>query len=150
MSALSDRIMDDIKQAMRDRDSSRTTVLRGLRAAFKNAAIEKRSSEDLSEDEEIAIIRKQIKQRQDSAASYRDAGRVDLAEVEEKEMGLLEGYLPKPLDPEAVEKIVHDAIAETGAASKADMGKVMAIAKEKCAGRVDGGTLSQVVRRHLA
>jgi len=149
MSVLSDQIMEDIKLAMRERNTLRTTVLRGVRSAFQNALIEKRGKGELSESEEIAILRKQIKQRQDSAESYREARREDLVEIEEKEISILEAYLPQPLDEEEVENIILAAIAETGASGQADMGKVMGVAKGKCAGRVDGATLSEAVRRLL-
>lgn len=143
--------MDDIKSAMKSKNQVALTTLRALKAAIKNSAIEKGGADaELDEPETLAVIRKQIKQRQDSVKQFNDAGRPELAEIEEAEIAVLEGYLPTPLTGEEIEAIVASAIEETGASSKADMGKVMKVAQAKADGRADGKLLSQTVMSKLS
>lgn len=150
MSSLVDRIQDDLKTAMRAKDRARLAVIRALKTALTHAQIEKGGpTTELDEAEVIAVIRKQLKQRQDSAAQYRQAGRDELAAEEEAEITLLEAYLPAPLSPAEIEQLVVDAIAETAATSKADMGKVMQILQARAGGRADGRTLSSEVAKRL-
>ncbi len=150
-STVAAKVMDDLKAAMKAKDSVALTVLRALKSAMKNAAIEKGGADyELSESESLAVIRKQIKQRQDSAEQFGKAGRAELAENEQKEIAVLEGYLPAAMSEAEVEKLVEDTIAELGATSKADMGKVMKALQEKAAGRADGKVLSQAVAKRLS
>jgi uncharacterized protein YqeY len=145
-----ERIDADLKAAMRSRDADRLSVLRLVKSALTNAAIEKHGSAGgLSDADAAAVIRKQVKQRQDSIESFEKGGRPELAAKERKEIEYLLEYLPKPLSDDEVLSLVKEAIAEAGATSKAQMGAVMRIATERAAGRVDGKTLSQVVQKVL-
>lgn len=151
MSDLAARIPEDMKAAMRAKDAVSLNVLRALKTAMTNAAIEKGHLSATLDDAEIAaIIRKQIKQRQDSFEQFTNAGRAELAATEQAEMDVLAKYLPAALTPEQIGELVAAAIAETGASSKADMGKVMKLAQERAAGRADGKLLSQEVAKRLA
>lgn len=151
MSSLTTRIQDDLKAAMKARDSERLAVIRALKTALTNAAIEKGGlGTELDDAEAMAVVRKQVKQRQDSATQFHDAGRDELAAREESEIAILEAYLPAPLSPEEISQLVDDAISETGATGKADMGKVMKLLQDRAAGRADGRTLSQEVAKRLS
>ncbi|MGJ8697350.1 MAG: GatB/YqeY domain-containing protein [Verrucomicrobiaceae bacterium] len=151
MSSFSDQVMSDLKDAMRAKDSVALTTLRALKTALTNAAIESGNKDNVVEEADaLAIVRKQIKQRHDSIEQFSNAGRAELADNEKAEIVILEKYLPAALSPEEVSQIVSDAVAETGATSRADMGKVMKIVQEKVAGRADGKTLSQEVMKHLS
>ncbi|CAN5281808.1 GatB/YqeY domain-containing protein [soil metagenome] len=149
---LSERITDDMKVAMRAKDSSALAVLRGLKSAFKYAAIEKKGGADaeLSETEALSVVRKQIKQRQDSAESFRSAGRDDLLQVELAEIAVLESYLPQALTDAEVEALVDRVIADQGATSRKDMGPVMKTLQDEAAGRADNKVLSGLVMKRLA
>lgn len=148
---ISDQIMEQLKTAMREKDTTASTVLRALKSAIKYAAIEKYGADgDLDEAEATAVVRKQIKQRQDSIESYRSANREDLAAREEAEIVILERFLPQPLGAEELSALVADVVRETGATSRKDMGNVMKILNERAAGRVDGKTLSSEVMKHLS
>lgn len=149
--SLATQIDSDLKDAMRARDSARLNTLRMLKAAIKNAALEKGGADAVLDDAEItAVIRKQVKQRQDSVESYEKGGRPELAENEKAEIAILSAYLPQPLTPEELTALVRDAIAEAGATSRQQMGAVMKIASVKAAGRVDGKTLSAEVQKQLS
>lgn len=151
MSSLVDTITADMKAAMRDRNKVTLNTLRAIKAAITNAAIDKAGAgTELPENEVINIIRKQIKQRQDSVDQYEKAGRNELAETERKEISILENYLPQPLSDEEIDAAVAEAIKETSAESRKDIGKVMKVLQEKTGGRADGKTLSQRVMQHLA
>lgn len=151
MSMLDEKIMSDIKDAMRAKDQTALSVLRALKSAIKYAAIEKGGADaDLEASEALAVVRKQIKQRQDSVASYELAERADLAEKEQAEITVLNGYLPAPLSSEELESLVDAAISEVGATSRADMGKVMKILQQSTEGRADGKALSQAVMQRLS
>src|SRR3984893_5411313 len=140
----------DLKDAMRSRHAERLSVLRRLRSARTNAAIEKHGAAGgLADSEAIGVIRKQVKQRLDSIESFEKGGRPELAAKERKEIDYLAEYLPKPLEEEEIRQLVREAIAQAGATSKAQMGAVMKIVTEKAAGRVDGKTLSQAVQKAL-
>ncbi|MDP0489785.1 MAG: GatB/YqeY domain-containing protein [Verrucomicrobiota bacterium JB023] len=151
MATVAETISDDLKTAMKAKDTRTLSTLRALKSAIKNAAIVKGGADGvLDEKESLAIIRKQIKQRQDSIAQFESAGRPELAETEKAEMEILAKYLPTPLTEAEIEKAVDEAIAETGASSRADMGKVMKALQEKTQGRADGKVLSQAVQSKLA
>ena len=143
--------MDDIKSAMKAKDQVALTTLRALKSAIKNSAIEKGGADaELDEAENMAVIRKQIKQRQDSITQFEDAGRSELADKEKAEIVILEKYLPTPLTNEEISSLVAEAVSEAGATSKADMGKVMKLAQEKANGRADGKVLSGLVMNALS
>jgi uncharacterized protein len=145
---LPERIDADLKDAMRAKDAGKLAVLRGLKSALKYAAIEKA---DASLDDAAAtqVIRKQVKQRQDSIESFEKGGRPELAAKEKEELEILNSYLPKGLSAEELSALVRETIAETGATSKAQMGAVMKALQPKVAGRADGRALSAEVQRQL-
>jgi uncharacterized protein YqeY len=148
---IQEEIDGDLKDAMRARDAARLSVLRMVKSALTNAAIEKIGAAGvLSDFEAVAVIRKQVKQRLDSIQSFETGGRPELAAKERKEIEFLTAYLPKPLGENEIQQIVKDSIAQIGATSKAQMGAVMKIATEKAEGRVDGKTLSHAVQKALA
>jgi len=145
------KIDNDLKDAMRAKDAAKLGVLRMLKAAIKNAAIEKGGADAVLDEAEIAaVIRKQVKQRQDSIESYEKGGRPELAAVERAEIEILTAYLPQALSAEAIETLVREAIAETGATSRKEMGAVMKLVNAKAAGRADGRALSTEVQKQLA
>jgi len=147
---LSQRIDSDLKDAMRAKDTGRLHVLRMLKSALKYAAIAKSGAEaELSDAEAVQVIRKQVKQRQDSIESFEKGGRAELAEKEKEELSILNTYLPQAMSPDELAKAVRETIAEIGATSKGQMGAVMKALQTKIAGRVDGKTLSGEVARQL-
>jgi len=140
----------DLKAAMIAREAEKLSVLRMLKSAVKYAAIEKGGADSAPTDLEVlAVVRKEVKKREDSVSSFTQAGRTDLADKEKKELEFLRTFLPAQLSPEKVEALVKAAIAEVGATSKAQMGAVMKAAQVKAMGQVDGKTLSQLVQRLL-
>ena len=148
---LSQRIDSDLKEAMRTKDATRLSVLRMLKSALKYSAIAKSGAEaELSGAEAAQVIRKQVKQRQDSIESFEKGGRTELAEKEREELSILNAYLPQAMSAEEVAKVVRETIAEIGATSKAQMGAVMKALQAKVAGRVDGKTLSAEVQKQLS
>lgn len=147
---LQSQVDNDIKDAMRAKDMPKLNTLRMLKAAMKNAAIEKGGADAVLDDAEgSAIIRKQIKQRQDSIEGFEKGGRPELAANEKAEIDVLSAYLPQALSAEEVSALVKEAIAEAGATSKQQMGAVMKIVSAKAAGRTDGRTLSAEVQKQL-
>ena len=147
---LPQRIDSDLKDAMRAKDATRLGVLRMLKSALKYAAIEKSGAEgELDDAESTQVIRKQVKQRQDSIESFEKGGRAELAEKEKNELAILNRYLPAAMSAEEITRLVREAIAEVGATSRAQMGAVMKALGPRVAGRADGKTLSQEVQRQL-
>ena len=147
---LQEKIDSDLKEAMKAKEAERLSVIRMVKSAMMNVAIEKHGAGGkLADSDAIAVLRKQVKQRQDSVAGFEKGGRPELAEKERREIGILSSYLPQPLTAEEVASIVQAAIAESGASSKAQMGQVMKIVNEKAAGRADGRTLSEAVQKAL-
>jgi len=148
---LSQRIDSDLREAIRARDATRLSVLRMLKSALKYGAIAKSGAEaELSDAETAQVIRKQVKQRQDSIESFEKGGRTELAEKEREELSILNAYLPQAMSADDVAKLVRETIAEIGATSKSQMGAVMKALQAKVAGRVDGKTLSAEVSRQLS
>src|SRR5206468_6375240 len=138
---LQERVDSDLKEAMRAKDTTKLGVLRMLKSALKYAAIAKSGAEaELNDDEAAQVIRKQVKQRQDSIESLEKGGRTELAEKEREELSILNAYLPKALSAEEMANVVRETIAQIGATSKAQMGAVMKALQAKVAGRVDGKT----------
>ena len=148
---ISERIDSDLKDAMRAKEAGKLGVLRMLKSAMKYAAIEKSGAEgQLDDAEAMQVIRKQVKQRQDSIESFEKGGRPELATKEKEELAMLSAYLPQQMSGDELAAAVRDAIAEVGATSRAQMGAVMKALQTKLAGRADGKTLSQEVQRQLA
>jgi uncharacterized protein YqeY len=150
MSSIQTQIPEDIKNAMRAKDTVSLNALRALKSALTHAAIEKGGlGTELEESEVLAVVRKQIKQRLDSCEQFENAGRPELAVTEKAEIEILSRYLPAALTDDELAAIVDQAIAETGATGKADMGKVMKRAQELAEGRADGKILSSCVREKI-
>jgi uncharacterized protein len=141
------RIQDDTRVAMKQRDKTRVGALRMLGAALKNAEIE--AGRPLTEQEEQTILRRQLKQRDESAEAFRKAGREEQAESESAEAEIVRTYLPQPLSPAELEEVVGKAINDTGATTMRHMGNVMSRAVELSEGRADGRQLSALVRNRL-
>src|SRR6476619_6482960 len=147
---LAQRIDSDLKDAMRAKDANKLGVLRMLKSALKYAAIEKSGAEgELDDAEATQVIRKQVKQRQDSIESFEKGGRAELAEKEKEELTILNTYLPQGMTSDELAKVVRETIAEVGATSKAQMGAVMKALQAKISGRADGKTLSSEVQKQL-
>ena len=141
-------IEDELKEAMKARDAERRDALRLILNALKSS--EKELQRPLSEDEELQVLRRERKRRLEAAEAFRTGGREEQAQSEERELEVLEEFMPEPLTDEEIEEIVDDAIAEVGATSMADLGRVMADVMPQIAGRADGSTVSQIVREKLA
>ena len=147
--SLQKQIMEELKMAMKSKDTVALQALRAVKSAFLLAKTETGAGDDLTEDQEMKIIQKQVKQRKDSAAIFIDQGRQDLADPELAEIAVLEKFLPEALSEDAIEKVVLDTIAKTGAAGMKDMGKVMGMVSKQLAGQADGKTISGIVRKNL-
>ena len=145
---LIEELEDDLKEAMRERDEDRRDVLRLILSALRSA--EKELQRELTEEEELQVLQRERKKRVEAAEAFRNAGREEQADDEEFELEVLEEYMPEPLSEDEIEEIVDDAIAENGATSLADLGRVMADVMPQIAGRADGSTVSQIVREKLA
>ncbi|MFN7570844.1 MAG: GatB/YqeY domain-containing protein [Betaproteobacteria bacterium] len=146
--SLKDRITEDMKDAMRAKDAARLATIRLLQAAIKQREVDERIVAD--DALVLAIVEKQIKQRKESIAQFRTAGRADLVDKEEAELAVLQGYLPAQMSDAELEAAVAAAIAETGAGGVQAMGKVMAVLKPRIAGRADVGKASALVKSKLA
>jgi uncharacterized protein len=144
---LRDQINDDLKAAMRGGDAARRDTIRLLTAALKQREVDDRKT--LTDADVLGVIEKMIKQRRDSISQFEQGGRQDLADKEKQELVLLQAYMPQALGDEEVAAAVAAAVADSGAAGPADMGKVMALLKSKLAGRADMGKVSAAVKAHL-
>ncbi len=144
---LADRLTDDMKQAMKGKDKLRLSVIRMVRAAIKNREID--SASPLTEDDVIAIVRKELKQRRDSLLAFESAGRTDLADEAKAEISILESYLPQQFSESEVRALVEESIASIGAKGKSDIGKVMSDLMPKLRGRADGKMVQQIVQSLL-
>jgi uncharacterized protein YqeY len=147
MTTIAQKIRDDLKGAMKARDRDRSGALRMLGAALKNAEIE--AGRPLNEDEEVVVLRRQLKQREESADTFRKAGREEQAGKEEAEAGIVREYLPEPMSRQEMEAVVERAIRETGAGSMREMGAVMGRATAISEGRAEGRELAAMVRGRL-
>ena len=141
-------IEDEIKEAMKARDAERRDALRLIVNALKGS--EKELQRPLSDDEELQVLQRERKKRVEAADAFRAGGRVEQAAAEERELSILEEFMPEPLSEEEIEEIIDDAIAEVGATSMADLGRVMADVMPQVAGRADGSFVGQLVREKLA
>ena len=148
--SLQKQIMEEMKAAMKSKDTVALQALRAVKSAFLLAKTEAGAGDDLTAEQEMKIIQKQVKQRKDSAAIFIEQGRQDLAEPELKEVAILEKFLPEALSEEAIEKVVLETITKLGAEGMKDMGKVMGVVSKQLAGQADGKTLSGIVRKNLA
>jgi uncharacterized protein len=146
--SLKNKIIEDMKTAMRAKDSARLSAVRLLLAALKQKEVDERVV--LSDADVLAIIDKMVKQRRESIAQFDKAGRNDLAEVEKFEIGVLSAYLPQKLGEAEVAQAIAAAVAESGASGIKDMGKVMALLKARLAGRADMGAVSALVKSKLS
>lgn len=148
--SLKEQIEADIKKAMLAKNKDDLRALRAIKSMILLAQTEKGASEALSSDAEIKILQKAAKQRTDSLALYREQNRDDLADTEQAELEVIKRYLPEQLSEEALEGIISNIITKVGASSMKDMGKVMGLASKELAGKADGKTISQVVKKLLS
>ena len=146
--SLIERLENELKEAMRARDQDRTDVLRLTLTSLR--AAEKEVQRPLKEDEELHVLQRERKRRAEAAVAFRSAGREEQAAKEERELAVIEEFMPEPVDEDELERIIDDAIAETGATSLRDLGRVMADVMPQVAGRADGSVVSQLVREKLA
>jgi uncharacterized protein len=142
------RLEEELKQAMVDRDGHRRDTLRLILSSLRSA--EKELQRPLHDDEELQVLQRERKRRTEAAEAFRAGGREEQAESEERELEVLEEFMPEPLSEDELEEIVDDAIAEVGATSMRDIGRVMADVMPQVAGRADGSAVSQLVREKLA
>ena len=148
--SLTTTIDQDIKQAMLAKDQARLRGLRAIKSALLLARTEKGAAEEVSEEAEIKVLQKLVKQRKESAEIYKTQNRDDLYQIEIEEQEVIETYLPKQLGRAEIELAIKDIITKTGAASVKDMGKVMGAANKELAGKADGKTISEVVKELLS
>lgn len=147
--SLHEQLNEDMKQAMKSKEKERLSVIRMLKAALQNEAI-KHGKKELSEDEELTVLSRELKQRKDSLQEFEKAGRNDLVEKIQTEIQFVQQYLPDPLTEEEIEEIVREAISSTGASSKADMGKVMSVVMPQVKGKADGALVNKLVQKLLS
>jgi uncharacterized protein YqeY len=145
---LKEQIKHDIKEAMRAKETAKRDTLRNIHAAIKQIEVDERR--DLSDADVEKILMKYAKQREDAIVQFREAGRDDLVAKDEAELALVMSYLPEPMSDEELEEILKKVIAETGASSMKDMGKVMGAAKSAVGSRADGGRINQIVKKLLS
>ena len=143
MAKLTEQIRADLTESMKARDAERTSTLRMLQSAFKYAQIE--AGHELADDEALVVLRKAVKQRQDSIEQFTKGNRPELADKERREMEILKGYMPPELSDEEIESGIREIIASTGAQSKKDMGKVMKEATIRYKGRAEGKKIQEIV-----
>lgn len=145
---MKEQLLQDLKEAMKEKDILKKDTITMLRAAILQ--VEKDSQKVLNDDEMSAIVAKEVKKRKESVKEYEDAGREDIATNLKREIEILSKYLPEQLSEEEIAKMVEEAIAESGATSPKDMGKVMSILRPKTAGKADGKLVSDIVKEKLA
>ncbi|WP_035422058.1 GatB/YqeY domain-containing protein [Shouchella xiaoxiensis] len=145
---LLERLNLDMKTAMRNKEKDKLSVIRLVKSSLQNEQI--KLGRELTEDESITVLNREVKQRKESLHEFKQANREDLASKQESDLSVLEGYMPQQLTEEEVEAIVKETITETSASSKADMGKVMSAIMPKVKGKADGGLVNQLVMKHLS
>ncbi len=148
--SLQQGIMEALKEAMKAKDQTALTALRAVKSAILLAQTESGAKEELTEEQELKILQKQVKQRKDSAAIYLEQGREDLAAPELAEAEVISQFLPTALSDEDVEKVVVNIINQVGAQGMKDMGKVMGLVSKELAGQADGKTISNIVKAKLS
>jgi uncharacterized protein len=146
--SLIERLEDELKDAMRTRETERRDALRLILSSLRSA--EKELQRPLNDQEELQVLQRERKKRVEAADAFRSAGRGEQADTEDYELEVLEEFMPEPLSEDELEQIVDDAIAENGATSLSDLGRVMADVMPQVAGRADGSAVSQLVREKLA
>ncbi|MEH7096778.1 GatB/YqeY domain-containing protein [Neobacillus vireti] len=147
--SLLERLNNDMKQAMKNKEKDKLSVIRMVKASLQNEAI-KLGTKELSEDAELTVLSREVKQRKDSLHEFDKAGRQDLVDKLRTELENIELYLPQQLSEEELSVIVQETIAEVGATSKAEMGKVMAAIMPKVKGKADGSLVNKFVQQHLS
>ncbi|MEP0131415.1 MAG: GatB/YqeY domain-containing protein [Eudoraea sp.] len=147
--SLQNQVMEEIKAAMKAKDSVALESLRAIKSALLLAQTEKGAGDELSDADEIKLIQKLVKQRKDSATIFKEQGREDLAEPELAQIAVIEKFLPAQLSEDEIEKVVIQIIESTGASGMKDMGKVMGIVSKQLGGQADGKTISGIVRAKL-
>ncbi len=147
--SLQEKVTDQLKAAMRAKDSVALESLRAIKSAITLTQTQA-GAKELNPDDEIKLVQKLVKQRKDSAAIFRQQGRNDLAEPEEAQIAIIEQFLPEQLDEAAIAEIIDGIISKTQASGMKDMGKVMGMASKQMAGKADGKTISTIVRQKLA
>lgn len=147
---IANTIDQEIKQAMLAKDQAKLRGLRAIKAAILLAKTEKGHSEELTEEAELKILQRLVKQRKESATIYKEQGREDLLAVEQEEIDVINQFLPQQLSNDEIAKVVARIIAETGAASIKDMGKVMGLANKELAGKADGKLIGELVKAQLS
>ncbi|MGV3488018.1 MAG: GatB/YqeY domain-containing protein [Tuberibacillus sp.] len=145
---LLDQLTRDMKEAMKQKEKERLSTIRMLKAALQNESIH--LNKDLSEDEALTVLSRELKQRKDSLQEFKNADRDDLAQKVQGEIEIIQSYMPEQLSDEELEKLIDEAIAESGATSKADMGKVMQLIMPKVKGKADGGKVNRFVQQRLS
>lgn len=148
ISSLKERLLEDMKEAMKSKNKQKLSVIRMARAAIKNVEIDKRK--DLEDNEVIEVLAKEVKQRRDSIKEYEKAGKEDIVVDLNKEIEILSDYLPEQLTEDELEVLVNESIEELGASSMADMGKVMGTIMPRVKGRADGNIVNTLVRQKLS
>ncbi|MCF7561005.1 GatB/YqeY domain-containing protein [Sabulilitoribacter multivorans] len=148
--SLQQEVMVKLKEAMKAKDQTALTALRAVKSAILLAQTEEGANEDLTEEQELKILQKQVKQRRDSAAIYIQQGREDLAAPELAEAEIIAQFLPEALTDEEIEKVVVATIEQIGAQGMKDMGKVMGMVSKELAGQADGKTISNIVKQKLS
>ena len=148
--SLQKQVMDKMKEALKAKDTIALQALRAVKSAFLLAKTETGVQEELTEEQELKIIIKQVKQRKDSAEIFVKQGRQDLADPELAELAVLEQFLPEALSEEKIEEVVVATIAKVGASGMKDMGKVMGMVSKELAGQAEGKVISMLVKKHLA
>lgn len=146
---LEEKIMNDYKQAMKDKDGVKSSILSLVRAEMMNAAIAKKKKQ-LDDEDILSVIRKQVKQHQDSIEQFKKGSRQDLVDKEAKELEVLKNYLPAQMPAAELNKIIEEAVTSTAAVDMKDMGKVMKEVSAKAAGRADAKTISELVKARLS
>ncbi|RWZ60033.1 GatB/YqeY domain-containing protein [Halobacillus fulvus] len=146
---ITERLTQDMKTAMKARDKQKLSTIRMVRASMQNEAI-KLGKDSLSEEEELTVLSREVKQRKDSLQEFKEAGREDLVEGLEFELEVLQAYMPKQLTNEELEQIVQETIQEVGATTKADMRKVMTAVMPKVKGKADGSQVNKLVLQQLS
>lgn len=149
---LKEKLQSDLKEAMRAKDPVRLRTIRSLRAALLDKEIAEREGgeAELSDEQQLAVIQKQAKQRRDAIVQYEEAGREDLAATEREELEVIAGYLPEQASDEEIRQVLHEIIAAVGATTMQDMGKVMGAAMQRLKGRADGRRINGMVRKLLS
>ncbi|GGF07581.1 hypothetical protein GCM10010954_02560 [Halobacillus andaensis] len=147
--SITERLNQDMKTAMKARDKKTLSVIRMVKASMQNEAI-KLGKNELSEEEELTVLSREVKQRKDSLHEFKEAGREDLVEELNQEIEILQVYMPQQLSDQELDQVVQETIQEVGASSKADMGRVMSAVMPKVKGKADGSKVNQLVLKQLS